>query len=66
MILPARRGLFMQAMELESEQNTSGTTMQNMRLMKIVPSGARQSAFGHSAPSRHPSTMASSIAAKKP
>ena len=66
MIFPARLGLFIQAMEPASEQKTSGTTMQNMRLMKMAPSGARLVAPGHSAPSTHPSTMASSIALRKP
>ena len=66
MILPARFGLFMQAMEPASEQNTSGTTMQNIRLMKIVPSGARQTAPGQNAPRAQPSTMLSSIAPRKP
>ena len=66
MIFPARPGLFMQAMEPASEQNTSGTTMQNMRLMKMAPSGARLAAPGHSAPRRQPSTIESSIAPRNP
>ena len=37
MIFPARFGLFMQAMELLSEQNTSGTTSICISRMKPWP-----------------------------
>ncbi len=41
MILPARRRLRMVAMEPAMEENTIGTTMQNIMLMNSVPRGLR-------------------------
>ena len=40
-ILPARLRLFMVAMEPAMEENTIGTTMQNIMLIKRVPKGLR-------------------------
>ena len=57
MILPARRMPFMLAMADEIEQNTIGTTTQNIRLTKIVPIGCRQVAPGQTAPTAQPATM---------
>ena len=41
MILPARRRLRMVAMDPAMEENTMGTTMQNIMLMNRVPRGLR-------------------------
>ena len=61
MIFPARRMLFILAMAEAMEQNTMGTTTQNIRLIKIVPMGCRQVAPGHTAPTAHPAIMARSM-----
>ena len=62
MILPARLTLFMLAMAEAMEQNTIGTTTQNIRLMNSVP---RNSIFppkpGASQPTRQPATMPPSM-----
>lgn len=51
MMRPARRTLRIPAMAPAMEENTSGTTTQNMRLMKICPSGRTvPAAAGHSQP----------------
>ena len=66
MILPARFALFMLAMAEEMEQNTIGTTTQNIRFTNTVPIGSSAFAPSHSAPTTHPATMPSSIQIKKP
>ena len=64
MIFPARARLFMLAMAPATEQNTSGTTMQNSRLIKIVPRGSSAVAPGQAQPTAHPAAMAPSMAIK--
>ena len=64
--LPARFTLFMLAMAEEMEQNTIGTTTQNIRFTKTVPSGSRQVAPGHTAPTIQPATMAASMQIRNP
>ena len=62
MTLPARSALGILAMALQMEQNTMGTTRQNIRLVKMVPRGARLAAdWGHSRPTTQPPTMPASI-----
>ena len=61
MILPARRMPFMLAMADEIEQNTIGTTTQNIMFMNTVPSGSRAVAPGHTAPTMQPATMPTSM-----
>jgi hypothetical protein len=61
MTRPARRALFMLAMAEAMEQNTSGTTTQNMRLMNTVPMGSRAVAPGQTAPTTQPAAMPTSI-----
>ena len=61
MILPARRALTMFAIAEEIEQNTIGTTTQNIMLINSVPSGSRLFAPGHTAPTTQPAMIASSI-----
>ena len=61
MIFPARRMPFILAMAEEIEQNTMGTATQNIILMKTVPSGSRQVAPGHTAPTAQPATIANSM-----
>jgi len=63
---PALRRERVLAMLPASEQNTSGTTRQNIMLMNTVPSGSRQTAPGQAAPTAQPSTIHPSIAARKP
>ena len=67
MILPARLTLFMLAIAELMEQNTIGTTTQNIMLMNTVP---RNSIFlpkdGAKAPTRQPATMPVSIHSIKP
>ena len=62
MILPARFTLFMLAMAEAMEQNTMGTTTQNIMLMNSVP---RNSILppnsGANAPTRQPPTIPVSI-----
>ena len=53
--------------DFEKDENTSGTTTQNMRLMKICPSGRRvPAAAGHSQPVTPPVSMAASMAPRSP
>lgn len=67
MMRPARRTLRIPAMAPAMEENTSGTTTQNMRLMKICPSGRRvPAAAGHSQPVTPPVSMAASMAPRSP
>ena len=72
MILPAFFMESMLAMAEEMEQNTMGTTMQNMRLMNTVPRGSKTVApalmtvspsliMGKQAPAMQPATMPVSI-----
>ena len=64
---PARRTLRIPAMAPAMEENTSGTTTQNMRLIKICPSGRRApAAAGHSQPVTPPVSMAASMAPRSP
>jgi hypothetical protein len=42
-----------------------GTTIQNIKLMKIVPRGFSRDALGHTAPVMQPATMPVSIRIKK-
>ena len=64
MTLPAFFALTMLATALEIEKNTIGTTTQNIMLMKMVPSGSRQVAPGHTAPVIAPATMPSTIVSR--
>ena len=67
MSLPARFAPAAFAIAEDIEKNTSGTTMQNMRLMNTVPSGSSLvPSSGANAPIRHPQTMPSSIKIIKP
>ena len=59
--LPARFALPMFAMAEEMEQNTIGTTTQNIMFMNTVPSGSRAVAPGHTAPTMQPATMPTSM-----
>ena len=67
MILPARLTLFILAMADAMEQNTIGTTTQNIMLMNSVP---RNSIFlpksGANAPTRQPATMPVSMKIRNP
>ena len=45
------------AMAEEMEQNTIGTTTQNIMFMNTVPSGSRAVAPGHTAPTMQSATM---------
>ena len=49
------------AMAEEMEQNTIGTTTQNIMFMNTVPSGSRAVAPGHTAPTMQPATMPTSM-----
>ena len=64
MTLPAFLALVMLATALEIEKNTIGTTTQNIMLMKMVPSGSRQVAPGHTAPTIAPATMPRTIVSR--
>ena len=78
MILPARFALCMFAMADETEQNTVGTVMQNIRFRNTVPSGSRTVAplttispsasltAGQIRPTTHPATMPVSIRIRNP
>ena len=58
MILPARLTLFMLAMAEAMEQNTMGTTTQNIILMNSVPRNLiLPPKSGAKAPTRQPATM---------
>ena len=59
--LPARLTLPMFAMAEAMEQNTIGTTTQNIMFMNTVPSGSRQVAPGQTAPTMQPAIMPVSI-----
>ena len=62
MILPARRALFILAMAEAIEQNTMGTTTQNIMLMNSVPRNSiLPPKLGANAPTRQPATMPVSI-----
>ena len=62
MILPARFTLFMLAMAEAMEQNTIGTTTQNIILMNSVPRNLiLPPKAGANAPTRQPATMPMSI-----
>lgn len=62
MILPARLTLFMLAMAEAMEQNTIGTTTQNIMLMNSVPKNSiLPPKAGANAPTRQPATMPVSI-----
>ena len=54
---PARRALFILAMDEEMEKKTIGTTTQNIMLMNSVPKGSRAVAPGHAKPTMIPRTM---------
>ena len=54
---PARRALFMLAMDEEMEKNTMGTTTQNIMLMNSVPRGSSAPAPGQAKPTTMPRTM---------
>ena len=54
---PALFTLPILAMAEEMEQNTIGTTTQNIRFMKTVPSGSSAVAPGQTAPVTQPATM---------
>ena len=61
MTFPALRAETMLATALEMEKKTSGTTTQNIMLMKIVPSGSRTVAPGQTQPVMAPATMPKTI-----
>ena len=65
MIFPARRALPILAMAPAMEANTSGTTMQNIRLINTVPRGSSAEAPGQTAPTMQPATMPSTMNARK-
>jgi hypothetical protein len=50
----------------EMDENTMGTTIQNIRLMKMVPRGLNIVAPGHTAPTIHPKMIAHTIAMRRP
>jgi hypothetical protein len=60
-ILPARFALLMFAMADEIEQNTIGTTIQNIKFVKIVPSGSKTVAPGHTRPTIQPAIIPTNI-----
>ncbi len=64
--LPARLALFIFAIAEEMEKNTIGTTTQNIRLTKIVPSHSSAVAPGHTAPTMQPAMIPTSIRIRKP
>ena len=65
MILPARFLLFMFAIEPAIDENTSGTTTQNIMLMNTCPRASMCPApVGNSHPKMHPSTMALTMMAR--
>ena len=67
MILPAFFMDSMLAMAEQMEQKTIGTTTQNIRLVKMVPSHARLPACsGHTQPNTQPAPMPSSMLVMKP
>ena len=67
MIRPARRILLMLATDPAMDANTRGTTTQNIMLMNTVPRGLMTAdALGSRNPKAQPSSMASSITARKP
>ena len=67
MTLPAFFAPGMLAIAEAMEQNTMGTTAQNMRLVKIVPKGSSAgAACGNSKPVMQPPTMPISIHTRKP
>ena len=67
MTLPAFFALGMLAMAEQMEQKTIGTTTQNIRLVKMVPSQLRLDACsGHSQPKTQPAPMPSSMLMMKP
>ena len=55
--LPASLALFILAIAEAMEQNTMGTTTQNMRFVNMVPRGSRAVAPGHANPTMIPATM---------
>ena len=57
MILPARLALLIFAMADDIEQNTIGTTTQNIKFVKIVPNGSRTVAPGHKRPTMQPAII---------
>ena len=62
MILPARLRLFILATAPAIEENTSGTTMQNIMLINTVPSGLiAVAADGASQPNSAPRIIAPSM-----
>ena len=57
MTLPARRTECMLAMAEETEQNTMGTTTQNIMLVNRAPRGSSAVAPGQAKPTMQPRTM---------
>ena len=66
MMRPARFAELMFAIAEAMEQNTIGTTTQNIILINSVPNGSRAVAPGHAAPTIQPATMPRSISVMKP
>ena len=66
MMRPARFAELIFAIAEAMEQNTIGTTTQNIMLMNSVPKGSRAVAPGQTAPTTQPATMPSSISVMKP
>ena len=67
MTLPAFLAPGILAMAEAIEQNTMGTTAQNMRLVKMVPSGSSAgAAWGNTRPVMQPATMPTSIQMRNP
>ncbi len=66
MTFPALPGVFMLAIADEIEQNTIGTTTQNIMLMKRSPSGDKTVAPGQTSPVIVPSAIAIIIETTKP
>ena len=67
MIFPARFAFCIFAMAEEMEQNTIGTTTQNIRLVKMVPRGFNfWEKSGAKKPARHPAMIPSNIQRRKP
>ena len=65
-LLPNEEVYLVLATAEEMEQNTMGTTIQNIILMYSVPRGLSRWALGHRAPTAQPATMPRIIRIIKP